>query len=230
MVLLDKLNSKDSRFFFKRESICPKAIWTGKKHYIMYIVNKEGVKMNKFKYSGMQIAKSTFSKTIKDLCKDIAEIIMIERSESVANNKIFALFDKFNDIDPNDAAIRGGIKVLSKWEGKNDGLSCVKGTTQQAKYAIWHNELLSRLNLLAKYRRIENGSKMKMILLQDNKYGIPGIAYQDIFPSEFNLKMDWEKMFFRVIIKNLQPIYDAMKWHMPHPRIRHEATIEELFA
>lgn len=226
----DKLNSHDSRYFFKRESICPKAMWTGKKHYIMYIVNKEGVKMNKFKYSGMQIAKSTFSKEVKDLCKQIAEIIMLERDQSVADNKIFDLFDAFSEIPVNVAAVRGGIKVLSKWEGMNDGLIPAKGTTFQAKCAIWHNELLKLLNIQNKYRRIENGAKLKIIMLEDNKYNIPSIAYQDELPEEFGLKMDREKMFFRVIIKNLQPIYDAMEWTMPHPRIRYESTLEELFA
>ena len=228
---IDKLNSKDPRYFFKRENVCPKAVWTGKKHYIMYIVNSEGVKTNKFKYKGLQIAKSSFSKEMKTLSKSIVEVLMLERDKKKADDKIYNYFEDFEKFDANIIAQRGGIKVLTEWEAKNrdKALKNLKGT-MQAKYAIYHNELLKILGLTNKYRKIENGAKMKMVFVKENQYGIPGVAFQDNFPPEFDLAVDYEKMFFKAIIKSIEPIYEAVGWTVPHPRIRYANTIEELFS
>lgn len=225
----EKLNSADSRFFFKRESVCPKAMWMGKKHYVMYILNKEGKKMNKFKYSGVRLAKSTLSANAKDISKKIVEIIMGTKDQKIADQMIFDAYEEFKKFSVNDIAERGGIKVLNKWEDKNDGLRCATGTTRPAKLSIWHNELLKANNLEQTYRRIENGSKIKMIHVKDNKYNLEGIAYQDKLPAEFELEPDYEKMFFYDIIKSLQPVYDALKWKMPNPKLQYETTLEDLF-
>lgn len=226
---IEKLNSKDPRFVFKRESVCPKALWTGKKHYIMYIVNKEGKKKNEFKYSGLQIAKSSFSKAMKDISKGIVQIILTQKSKAIADSMIFDIFESFENFSMNDIAERGGIKVLDKWEGLNDGLSTAKGTTRAAKYAIYHNELIKELDLENKYRKIENGGKLKLVFVKDNKYNIEGIAYQDMLPTEFHLKVDYERMFFKAIIRSLEPIYNALGWYIPDPKIQYETPVEDLF-
>lgn len=223
------LNSKNPCINFKRESICPKAMWTGKKHYVMYVINKEGKKMNEFKYSGLQLAKSTYSPAMRDLSKRIVEIIMTQMDKNKADEMIYELFDKFDQYDTNIIAERGGIKVLSKWEGKNNGFVVASGTTGTAKKAIWHNELLKILNLQNKYRKIENGAKLKMVLIKECPYPIDAIAYQDNLPPEFGLEVDYEKMFFKSIIKSLDPIYKAMGWTVPHPRIRYDNTEDEVF-
>jgi len=225
----EKLNSADSRFFFKRESVCPKAMWMGKKHYVMYILNKEGKKMNKFKYSGVRLAKSTLSDKAKDISKKIVEIIMGTKDQKIADQMIFDAYEEFKAFGVNDIAERGGIKVLNKWDTKNNGLVCAKGTTRSAKLSIFHNELLKMNNLENVYRKIENGSKIKMLHIKDNKYNLEGIAYQDKLPAEFGVEPDYEKMFFYDIIKSLQPVYDALTWKMPNPKLQYETTLEELF-
>jgi hypothetical protein len=226
----EKLNSADPRFFFKRESVCPKAIWTGKKHYILYLVNKEGQKMDKFKYSGMMIAKSTWSTKVKDISKNIAKTIMINKDKKIADDLVINAFDNFAVLDINDIAERGSIKVLDKWQGKNNEFITAKGTTRQAKYSIWHNLLLKNLKLQNKYRKIENGSKIKMVFIKDNIYNIDGVAYQDEFPKDFNFGVDYEAMFFKGVLKCLEPIYKAMGWNLPDPKKQYEHSLEDLFS
>jgi len=225
----EKLFSIDSRFFFKRESVCLKALWTGKKHYIMYIIDKEGKKINKFKYSGVKLAKSTLSDNAKKISKKIVEIIMGTKDQKTADQMIFNAYEEFKTFSVNDMAERGGIKVLNKWDTKNVGLDTAKGTTRAAKLSIYHNELLKEHKLDNKYRKIENGSKIKMLYVRDNKHNIQGIAYQDELPTEFELFPDYEAMFFHDILKSLEPIYDAMKWQLPNPKLQYEATLEDLF-
>ena len=225
----EKMNSSDPRYFFKRESVCPKALWTGKKHYILYLVNKEGKKMDEFKYSGLQIAKSSFSKAMKDTSKEIVKIIMSNNDKKTADDLFFKAYEKFSQFPIIDISERGGIKVLSKWEGKNDGLITASGTTRGAKYSIYHNELIKELGLQGKYRKIENGSKIKMLYIKDNKYNLEGIAYQETLPPEFEFEPDYERMFYKAIVKSLEPIYNAMGWNIPDPNKQYETTLEELF-
>ncbi len=222
--------SIDPRYVFKRESVCSKALWTGKKNYVLFIINKEGKKINNFKYSGVQLAKSTLSNKVKDISKKIVSIIMFQKNKSVADQMIFDAYDyEFKKLDINDIAERGSIKSLSKWEGKNHGLITASGTPQRAKYSIYHNELLKILGLTNKYRRIENGSKIKLVYLKPNRFNLQGIAYQDIFPMDFDLEADYEHMFFKDIIQSLSPFYDALKWRIPDPKIQHEDSLENIF-
>jgi DNA polymerase elongation subunit (family B) len=225
-----EFNSIDPRYFFKRESVCSKALWTGKKNYVLYIINKEGKKINNFKYSGVQLAKSTLSNKVKDMSKKIVSIIMFQKDKAVANQMIFDAYDnEFKQLGINDISERGSIKSLSKWDYKNKGLITATGTPQRAKYSIYHNELLKSLGLTNKYRRIENGSKIKFVYLKPNRFNIEGIAYQDNFPEDFELEADYEHMFFKDIIKSLTPFYDALKWKIPDPKIQHEDSLENVF-
>jgi DNA polymerase elongation subunit (family B) len=227
---IDKFNSLDPRYFFKRESVCSKAIWTGKKNYVLYIINKEGKQVNDFKYSGVQLAKSTLPNKAKDVSKKIVSIIMFQKNKKYADEMIFDAYDnQFMQFDINDIAERGNIKSLSGWDRKNEGMNTAKGTPQRAKFSIYHNELLQKLHLQNKYRRIENGSKIKTVYLKPNRFDIDGIAYQDIFPEDFELQPDYERMFFKDIIKPLQPFYDALKWQIPDPKIQYEASLEDVF-
>lgn len=228
---INQWNSKDPRFFFKRESVCPRAIWTGKKHYILHLVNKEGKKMNKFKYSGMSLAKSTWSVPVRNLAKKIVETaIMISKDNTQANQMIFDIFNKeFQKLSLNDIAQRTSVRVLNKWEGKNDNFDIAKGTHSTAKVCIYHNELLKTLKLTDKYPKIVNGSKVKIVFLKENKYNMSAIAYQNELPPEFNLAVDYTVHFFKGFLQSLTPIYEALRWHLPDPRKQMEISLEELF-
>jgi hypothetical protein len=193
------------------------------------MVNKEGKKLDYFKYSGLMVAKSTWSAKVKTISKDIIKIIMFHKDRKKANELIFDAFDHYKELPINDIAERGSIKVLNKWEGKNKGFVTAKSTTRGAKYCIWHNELIKQLSLQNKYRKIENGSKIKLVYIHDNMYNIEGIAYQDIFPEDFHFKVDYENMFFKGVLKCLEPIYNAMGWVLPDPEKQYENTVEDIF-
>lgn len=224
-------NSKDPRFFFKRESVCPRAIWTGKKHYILHLVNKEGKKMDKFKYSGLSLTKSTWSVPVRTLAKKIVEsAIMLAQNNKEANKMINDIFNNdFQQLHPNDIAQRSSIRVLNKWEGKNNKLNVAKGTHGTAKVCIYHNELLKMLNLTDKYPKIVNGSKVKIVFVKENKYNISAIAYQNELPPEFGLTIDYTTHFFKGFLQSLSPIYEALRWHLPDPTKQVEISLEELF-
>jgi DNA polymerase elongation subunit (family B) len=225
----NKLNSFDPRFEFKRESICPKAIWVGKKHYILRIINKEGVKMNKIKYSGLSVVKATFSDQVKAVTKGIVKEMMADNTKSECDAMFIREYENFNSLETKYIATRSSMKVLDKWGSRCVGLKAVSGCPRHAKWSVYYNYLRKEFGLEHKYPEIEDGKKIKLIYVQPNKYNIEGIAYLDEFPTEFGLVPDKKKMFEICVVKCLQPIYEAIGWKIPNPEIQHENTIAELF-
>jgi DNA polymerase elongation subunit (family B) len=225
----NKLNSFDPRFEFKRESICPKAIWVGKKHYILRIINKEGVKMDKIKYSGLSVVKATFSDQVKAVTKGIVKEMMADNTKSECDAMFIKEYENFNSLETKYIATRSSMKVLDKWGSRCVGLKAVSGCPRHAKWSVYYNYFRKDLGLEHKYPEIEDGKKIKLVYVQPNKYNIEGIAYLDEFPTEFGLVPDKKKMFEICVVKCLQPIYEAIGWKIPNPEIQHENTIAELF-
>lgn len=224
----ETLNTIDCRFEFKRESACPKAIWVAKKHYIMHIRNSEGVKMDKLKYKGLSVVKSTYSDKTKDITKSIVKGIFDAVDKKKADETFFNSYEKFFDLPVKDISVRSSIKVLKDYD-KGGGFNTVKGCPAHVKYSLYYNELVKRLNLTNKYPLITEGSKIKLVAVAPNKYGIDGIAYLDGLPEEFELVPDRVKMFEKCVVKCLTPIFDALKWNVPDPKKQHEISLEDLF-
>lgn len=226
----EKLNSADCRFEFKRENICPKVIWVGKKHYILYIIDSEGVKTDKIKYSGLSVVKATYSNEVKDITKSIVRNIMVSASREEADALFMTAYENFHNMPLNQMATRSSIKVMDKWKSlTGTGFFAEKGCPRHVKYSLYYNHLIQTLGLANKYSRIENGNKVKLLYLLPNKYNITGIAYVDDFPPEFDLEPDISTMFEKCVIKCITPIYEALKWKIPDPKMQHVASLESIF-
>jgi DNA polymerase elongation subunit (family B) len=225
----ETFNTNDCRFEFKRESACPKAIWVGKKHYVMHIRNSEGVKMDKLKYKGLSVVKSTYSDSTKNITKGIVKDIFQAADKKRADNSFFKSYDEFFNLPVNQIAVRSSLKTLKIYSKNLSGFSTEKGCPRHAKWSIYYNELLRKLNLSNKYPIIEEGKKIKLVYLKPNIYNIDGIAYLDELPPEFNLIPDREKMFQKCVINCLEPIFNALKWHVPDPKKQYEFSLEEIF-
>ena len=56
---LNTLNSTDCRFVFKREAISDVGLFLQKKRYILHLLDEEGIPCNKFKYTGVEVVRTT---------------------------------------------------------------------------------------------------------------------------------------------------------------------------
>ena len=78
-------NSKDCRLYFKREKVCDAGLYLekggseeeAKKNYVLHILDDEGVKHPKFKYTGVKFAKSIIPTALKDAGKKIVEHMIL---------------------------------------------------------------------------------------------------------------------------------------------------------
>ena len=92
------LLTNDPRFVFKRECIADVATFLQKKRYVMHILDDEGIKENKFKYTGVEVVRTTMPNAIKPYAKGIIET-MLSTQDLGKTNKIFnEAYDTFKTL------------------------------------------------------------------------------------------------------------------------------------
>jgi len=211
-----EFKSTDPRYFFKRESICDVGVYLQKKRYIIHVLNDEGANVNKFKYVGVEIARSTTPKKAKELIKKVIENSLLGQDQIKANSLYKEVYDSFKTLHVDEIAIRGGLSDLEKYEVKADGFKIGTGTPNHVKGAIWYNQLLKHLKLETKYERITSGGKVKKIYIAPNKYNIDTLCYPYNFPPEFKeFEVDYIEMFNTIIKPPILAVYDAVGWRLP---------------
>lgn len=226
----DKLNSIDPRYYFKRESICDVAVYLEKKRYIIHVINDEGADVSKFKYVGVEIARSTTPKKAKELIKKVIESSLLVQDQIKANTIYRDVYDTFKKLSIDDIAIRGGLSDIEKHQVRADGFKIAKGTPNHVKGAIWYNQLLKHRNLETKYERITSGGKVKKIYIAPNKYNIDTLCFPVSFPPEFkDFEVDYEEMFDTIIKPPVIAVYTALNWRLPEVNNQAQTDLFDLF-
>lgn len=211
------LKSIDSRFVFKRESICDAGIFVGKKNYALHILDNEGKWINKFKYKGVAIAKASTSKEIKNLIKSVIENLILSGDRKLADQNLKDAYEKFLTLSIDDICIRINVKDLRKYESQADGFDTVNRTPYHVKAAIKGNELFKHLGLNKKFSLTSAYSRVKLFYCIRNKYQIEALCYETKFPQELlhELGPDYGKMFKKTVTKLVEDIYEELGYSMP---------------
>jgi len=223
------LNSLDSRITFKREVICDVGLFLQKKRYVIRVLDEEGIPCNKFKYTGVEIARTTMPAPIKPLAKKIVETMLLTQDQQKTNEVITEAYDVFQGLPISDFSFVTGLKGYEKYSSKCDGFRTVKSMPIHVKAAYHHNMLLKTLNVDKKYESIGSGDKIRYFYVkQPNRYGINAIAYKYYYPEEFEkiFQPDTELMFEKIIYSAVERFYECVSWS---PRKPGEATQCDLF-
>lgn len=212
-----ELNSADPRFEFKREAIADVGSFLQKKRYILHILDEEGVPTSKFKYVGVELARSTTPKQVKELIKKTINTAFLTKDVKKTNEVYREAYEMFKTLKVEDAAFRKAVKEYDKWSG---GASLAKfnlATPCHVKAAIAYNLLLEKYNLDTKYERINSGQKIKYFYAAKNPYGLDAIGFVNQYPKEFSLdvKIDYDKMFNKIVAPPIEQVYDAIGWRLP---------------
>jgi DNA polymerase elongation subunit (family B) len=230
---IKNLNSSDPRLEFKREVMCDSGILLQKKRYVLHILDKEGIQCDDWKYTGVEIVRTTMPKPIKPYVKKIIETMILTKNESQTNKVFKDAYDAFCLLDINDTALTSGIKNYEKYEQKCSGFNTSKGMPCHVKAAYYYNLLIKELGITNKYQSIKSGDKIKYFYVKKpNKYGIDAIAYKYEFPQEFSkfLEIDNEKMFVKDMYMCIERFYNTMGWIPRKPNDQLCNNLEDLFS
>jgi DNA polymerase elongation subunit (family B) len=229
----EDLNSLDPRFEFKREVIADVGVFLQKKRYMIRVVHKESIPVpgGKFKYVGVEIARSTMPKMVKELVKQVMESALITNDNKHASSLYRDIYQQFISLPIAEVAFRSSIQNYQKYSEGATLHKFNKSTPCHVKASIAHNLLLDELKLTGKYEKIQSGQKVKYFYTVKNPYKLDAIAFASEFPKEFTtLKIDYEKMFLKIVAPPVERLFTALNWRLPQIGKEVQTDLFDLFS
>jgi len=214
------LGSQDCRLNFKREAIADVGLFLQKKRYVLHVLDEEGIPCNKFKYTGVEVVRTTMPTPIKPYVKKIIETMLLTKDFSQTNKIFNETYDIFKKLPIEDVAFVMGIKGYEKYAAMCDNFKTAKHMPIHVKAAYFYNILLDRFNTGKKYEKISSGDKVRYFYTkQPNRFGISTIGYKYNFPKEFAefFEVDYELMFEKIIFSVIERFYQAVNWKLQSP-------------
>lgn len=227
------INSKDCRFLFKREAVADVGIFLQKKRYVIHILDDEDVPCDKFKYTGVEVVRSTMPGAIKPYVKKIIETMLMTQNIGETNILLNETYNIFKKLSVEDITFVSGIKGYEKYAGQCDDFNTAKGMPLHVKAAYIHNLLLDRFNLSTKYEKISSGDKVRYFYVKEpNKYNVSSIAYKYYYPEEFKniFEPDYNKMFEKHIFSVIDRFYQNVNWIAQKPGNLVQTNLFDLLA
>ena len=223
-------NSHNCRLNFKREKICDVGIWLkkngirkyedggeAKKNYVVHILDNEGVKHPKFKYTGVKFAKSVIPGKLKDLGKKIVENMLITQDRQCTDRLVQKLYSDFMKLPIDSKAIIQRCQDMKKYDNGNSS-EFLLGTPGHIRAALSYNRVLKELGL-RKYKKIASGDIVKIVFVEPNRFGIERLAYLDEWPKEFDKEfvIDNKKLFEKDLYDEIKRFYNSVDWPSFNP-------------
>lgn len=224
-----ELFSLDPRYVFKREIISDVGIFLQKKRYILHVLDEEGVSVDKFKYTGIELVRSTTPKKVKEFIENIIKTSLLTQDVKKANDVYRTSYDNFCKLDPNDIAARTSINNLERYSEGSSLYKYKKGTPSHVKGAIAYNILIKEHKIDDKFEAIQSAQKVKKLYCAKNKYGLDAISYVSTLPKEFGITVDWDKMFAKLVTQPTERLYEAIGWNLPQIGKEIQTDLFEMF-
>lgn len=205
---------KESFLDFELENISNKAVWLGKKKYLLNLVWKDNIEYDKpkQKFTGIEvIQKSTpkiARKTITDTIKWLFDVINYDLKDSKDFMSVIKDVKKeFKYCDFEDKCISTGIGEYDKFVLDDEKeLILKKGCPIHVRAAANYNYRLFNSKLSNKYEKITKGSRVKWYLTDLPKpYNVFGFIAGS-FPDEFAPIMDEIKQFEKCVFAPINRI------------------------
>ena len=186
----------------------------------MHILDDEGIEMDKYKYTGVEVVRSTMPAAIKPYVKDIIETMLSTQDITKTNKVLNEAYKTFKSLPVEDIAFVSGIKNYEKYASGCDGFKTAKGMPGHAKAAYYHNLLLKKFNIENEYEPIGSGDKVRYFYVErPNAYNIGNVAYKYYYPDQFKkiFHIDYEKMFEKIIFSAIERFYVNVNWSVQKP-------------
>ena len=220
-------NSYQQKMHMKRESIADKALWTGKKHYVMQVHDKEGVRYDspKIKMVGIEAVRSSTPKVCRDSIKKAINVLLNEGKDALTEY-IEEFRTEFYAMPIEDVAFPRGLKGLNDYRDASSIYK--KGTPIQVRGALLFNHHVVAKQLENKYQLMGDGDKIKFCYLKKpNPVHENVISFVGTIPPELKLEkyVDYELQFEKAFLDPIKTMTDVLKWDLTN-----SATLEDFFA
>lgn len=220
-------NAYENKMSMKVESISETGMWTKKKRYALLMWWDEGVFLNEaaVKIKGLEAVQSSTPAICRTKIKKAVEHVL--RGQK---NELYDLVNKFEVEFKKASFMEVGATVAPSEIEKYDagGGKVMPRAPIWVRGAIVYNFALRDHGLERKYRRINNGDKIKYSYMKTpNPYGQNVFAALDELPAELNMSgyIDYDKQFKVEFVGPVNKLANLAGWD-----IENMNTIESFFA
>ena len=195
----------------------------------MYLVDKEGHKVDKLDVKGMDIVRSNFPEGFKTLLSDVLMTILRLEDKNIVDKKILDYRKKVTVYPLELIAMQTGVKNIKKYTTKDN--QPAKGCPVHVRGAINYNFLLQQFKLSSKFEKISSNEKIFWVYLKKNPYGFNNISFKkennpDQIMEFIKQYVDAYKNFDKAVNNKIDAFYSSLKWSLP---VNSANTLEAFF-
>ena len=181
---------------------------------MLNVLDEEGIRFEepKLKVMGIEAVKSSTPEVCRVAIRKAIKIIMND-NEDTLHNFIAEFREEFGKSEPESIAFPRSCNNLRKYFSPSDIF--IKGTPIHIKGALIYNYHLKNKDLDFKYPLIQEGDKIKFILLKEpNPFKFNVCSYISSLPKEFNLKeyVNYDLQFEKTFLDPMRFILGAIGW------------------
>ncbi len=220
------LNGVGTYLWMNREIIGDKAIWTAKKHYIISVVDKEGIYKDppSMKFMGVEIKKAMIPKFCRDAMEEAVKIVLY-KEPNVLYKFVEQKRKEFEKLTIEEVCFSRSVNGIKKYHDPNKIFG--KKTPYHTKAALFYNHVINQQKLTKQYQLIRDGDKIKFFFVKEpNPMHTPVFAYSNKVPKELDLYkyVDYETQWQKSFVEPMMLILNAIGWD-----IEERACIDSLF-
>lgn len=211
-----RMNAKENRIFFKLEAVGDKALFIGKKRYIVRVHSSEGVTFAEpyYKVMGLDLAKSSTPMVIRSTLKDCIPHIF-DGTENDVQDLVQRTRVKYDSMTINQIAFPRSVNNLEKYS--DSGSTFMPGTPIHVRGALVYNKKLSEMGLAGRYPLIAEGSKIRFSYMKlPNKLRSNVVAWpaDNALPGEFGVdaQVDYETQWEKTMLSSLNTMLAPVGW------------------
>jgi DNA polymerase elongation subunit (family B) len=197
------------RIMFKQEIIAKSVLFVKKKKYSSWIVNEEGIDVDRIKTTGLEIVRSDTPEVVRPMLKDFMSMILKNASDSDLSSMITKCRKELQKMPPEAISTNIGIHDTKKYIGSDN--KYIKGTPMHVKSVANYRNLLKTLKLEDKYEDIVDGTKAKIVYLKKNKFDFDSMAFSR-WPKEFEkvLQIDYTRQIEKTFLNKCEMLLEVL--------------------
>ena len=218
-------NINNHKFNWKTENILKSALWTGKRRYAQFIIEKEGVQVEELDTKGLEVMKSNSNPLFKKFGEQFIKDILFGKPKKELDKSITDLYKQIKEKPPLQIGKPSGVSYIKKCIARQPGPGEIfsefaLNTKENSKAAIIYNDLLKFKKLDKKYESIIEGDKISIFNLKQNPYhitviGIPNNKVPPDVEKFIETYIDYEQIFESSILNKLRELYKDLQYDFP---------------